>query len=144
MGWNKKPFQYRGKEYLFRGILKCGVTGKLVTADTKTKKYKNGEVAEWTYLRTWNPDDPTKIMWVKEDDVIKQVEDILKGLKIKDPKILKQTTDYLKGINHGKAYEHNREIAELKEEHTKIQNKLDSYMDLVADGGGFNKRRVFT
>ncbi|WP_342270614.1 recombinase family protein [Rickettsia endosymbiont of Orchestes rusci] len=134
MGWNKKPFQYRGKEFLFRGILKCAVTGKLVTADTKTKKYKNGEVSEWTYLRTWNPDDPTKTMWVREDEVIKQVEDVLKGLKIKDPEILKQTMDYLKGMNHGKAYEHNREIAALKEEHTKIQNKLDSYMDLVADG----------
>jgi site-specific DNA recombinase len=134
MGWNKKPFQYRGKEFLFRGILKCVVTGKLVTADTKTKTYKSGEVAEWTYLRVWNPDEPTKTIWVREDEVIKQVEDILKGLKIKDPEILKQTTDYLKGLNQGKAYEHNRELGALKEEHTKIQNKLDSYIDLVADG----------
>ena len=45
MGWNKKPFQYRGKEFLFRGILKCAITGRLVTSDTKTKKYTNGKFA---------------------------------------------------------------------------------------------------
>nr|WP_253307837.1 hypothetical protein [Rickettsia endosymbiont of Ceutorhynchus assimilis] len=71
---------------------------------------------------------------VREDEVIKQVEDILKSLKIKDPEILKQTMDYLKCVNRGKAHEFNQEVAALKEEHTKIQNKLDSLVDLVADG----------
>ncbi|WP_341793951.1 MULTISPECIES: hypothetical protein [unclassified Rickettsia] len=71
---------------------------------------------------------------VREDEVIKQVEDILKSLKIKDPEILKQTMDYLKCVNRGKAHEFNQEVGALKEEHTKIQNKLDSLVDLVADG----------
>ena len=49
MGWHKKPFQYRSKEFLFRGMLKCAVTGNLITSDTKSKEYKNGEISEWTY-----------------------------------------------------------------------------------------------
>lgn len=134
MGWDKKPFQYRGKEFLFRGILKCAVTDKLITSDTKVKKYPSGKVSEWTYLRSWNPENPEKIMWVREDEVIEQLEEILKGLKIKDPEILKQTMEYLINVNHGKMHEFNQEVGALKEEHTKIQNKLDSLIDLVADG----------
>ncbi|WP_342270423.1 recombinase family protein [Rickettsia endosymbiont of Orchestes rusci] len=134
MGWNKKPFQYRSKEFLFRGILKCAITGKVVTSYTAVKKYKSGKVSEWNYLRTWKPEEPTKAMEVREDEVIEQVEDILKSLKIKDPEILKQTMDYLKDINRGRADEMSGEVKALREEHTKIQNKLDSLVDLVADG----------
>ncbi|WP_342270446.1 hypothetical protein [Rickettsia endosymbiont of Orchestes rusci] len=74
------------------------------------------------------------VQLVREDEVIKQVEDILKSLKIKDPEILKQTMDYLKDINRGRADEMSGEVKALREEHTKIQNKLDSLVDLVADG----------
>ena len=134
MGWDKKPFQYRGKEFLFRGILKCAVTGNLITSDTKTKKYPNGNVTQWTYLRAWNPEDSTKKMWVREDEITRQIEEILQGLKIKNPDILKQTMEYLMNVNNGKAHEFNREVGALKQEHTAIQNKLDSLIDLVADG----------
>ncbi|MDR0773752.1 MAG: hypothetical protein LBE72_00180 [Rickettsia sp.] len=37
-------------------------------------------------------------------------------------------------VNHGKAYELNREVGALKQEHTQIQNKLDSIVDLVTEG----------
>ncbi|NBU53331.1 MAG: recombinase family protein [Alphaproteobacteria bacterium] len=134
MGWNKKPFQYRGKEFLFRGILKCAITGRLVTSDTKTKKYANGKVAEWTYLRTSDPDNPEKKLWVREDEITKQLEDILQNLGIKNPDILKQVIEYLMNVNEGKKHNFNREISTLKQEHTSIQNKLDNLIDLVADG----------
>ncbi|WP_375331665.1 recombinase family protein [Candidatus Tisiphia endosymbiont of Temnostethus pusillus] len=133
-GWNKTPFQYRGKEFLFRGILKCAVTDKLITADTKTKRYKNGKVSEWTYLRTWNPQNPEKMIWIREEQIVLQLEEVLKSLKIKDPEILKQTMEYLMNVNHGKAHEFNREVGALKQEHTQIQNKLDSIVDLVTEG----------
>ena len=116
------------------GILTCEVTGRLVTADTKIKKYPSGKVSEWTYLRTWNPDNPEKIMWIREDDVMRQVEDILKGLKIKDPDILKKTMEYLKNVNQGRLHEINQEVGALKQTHVQIHNKLDSLIDLVADG----------
>ena len=119
---------------MFRGILKCVIADRVVTADTKTKKYKSGKISQWTYLRAWNPDNPAKIIWIREDGVISQVEEVLKGLKIKDPEILKQTMDYLKGINKGRADEISGKVKALREEHTKIQTRLDSLIDLVADG----------
>ncbi|WP_341750110.1 hypothetical protein [Candidatus Tisiphia endosymbiont of Sialis lutaria] len=90
MGWHKKPFQYRGKEFLFRGILKCAVSGNLITSDTKSKKYENGKISEWTYLRAWSPEDPKKAIWVREDEILRQIEEVLKTLQIKNPEILKQ------------------------------------------------------
>jgi len=131
---NKKTFQYKGKEFLFMGILKCAITGRLVTSDTKTKKYANGKVTEWTYLRTSDPDNPEKKLWVREDEITKQLEDILQNLRIKNPDILKQVIEYLMNVNEGKKHNFNREISALKQEHTSIQNKLDNLIDLVADG----------
>ncbi|BFD46789.1 MAG: hypothetical protein DMENIID0002_14350 [Rickettsia endosymbiont of Sergentomyia squamirostris] len=34
LGWKKKPFKYGGKDFLFRGLITCAVTGKVVTAET--------------------------------------------------------------------------------------------------------------
>ena len=30
------------------------------------------KVAEWTYLRTSDPDNPEKKLWVREDEITKQ------------------------------------------------------------------------
>ncbi len=134
MGWDKKPFQYRGKEFLFRGLLTCKATGNLVLSDTKVKKYPSGKESEWTYLIAHDPKNPKKKVWVREDKIIKQLEEVLKNLAIKDEKILKQTMDYLTTVNDGKKHEFNREVGALKQEHADIQNKLDRLIDLLADG----------
>lgn len=91
-----------------------------ITSDTKSKKYKNGEISEWTYLRAWSPEYPKKAIWVGEDKILRQIEEVLKTLQIKNPEILKQTMDYLTSVNQGKAHEFNREVGELKQEHTVI------------------------
>jgi DNA invertase Pin-like site-specific DNA recombinase len=134
LGYNKKPFRYRGKDFIFRGILTCATTGKLVTADTKKKTYANGNKAEWTYLRCTNPDDTSKIMWVREDSVIKQVADVFNHLGIKNPEMLQNVVDYIKETNRNKKAFHNQEVGQLKKQHTENQSKLDRLMDLRLEG----------
>ena len=133
-GWDKKPFQYGGKDFLFRGLLTCTVTGRVISSDTKKRTYKNGDAAEWTYLVTWNPDDPKKKVWVREDKVAAQVEDALKGISIKDPELMTAAIAAVKEANKAKQESHNREVGALKKEHTDIQAKLDRLVDLLADG----------
>lgn len=87
-GWDKKPFQYGGKDFLFRGMLTCAVTGRVISSDTKKKTYKNGNVSEWTYLVTWNPDNPKKKLWVREDKVVAQVEHAFERISIKDLELM--------------------------------------------------------
>lgn len=134
LGYNKKPFRYRGKDFIFRGLLTCGTTGKMVTADTKKRIYKNGEAAEWTYLRCWKPDDAEKIMWVREDSVLEQVADIFNHLGIKNPEMLQNVVDYIKETNRAKKAFHNQEVGQLKKQHTEIQDKLDRLVDLRLEG----------
>ena len=99
LGWNKKPFKYGGKDFLFRGLITCAITGKVVTAETKKKKYANGKINEWTYLATWDPKNSNKKIYVREDKILKEVEDIFATIGIKDPEILKDTLAHLKNTN---------------------------------------------
>lgn len=101
-GWDKKPFKYAGKEFLFRGLLTCGTTGNVITADTKKKKRADGTVSEWTYLVTWKPEDPGKKMWVREDGVIQQLEEVFKRIGFKTPQLLKCALDAVKETNKAK------------------------------------------
>ena len=130
LGWNKKPFKYGGKDFLFRGLITCAITGKVVTAETKKKKYANGKIDEWTYLATWDPKNSNKKIYVREDKILKQVEDIFATIGIKDPEILKDTLAHLKNTNEAKKSYHIQETAVLKKEHTETENKLNSLVDL--------------
>ncbi len=42
LGWNKKPFKYAGKDYIFRGLITCATTGRVVSSDTKQRKRADG------------------------------------------------------------------------------------------------------
>ena len=134
LGYHKKPFKYAEKEFVFRGLLTCETTGRVVTADTKKKKYKSGKVAEWTYLRCWKPEDAKKQMWVREDDVCDQVEDVLTRLGIRSETLLENTIEYLKETSRIKKEHHTIEMGQLKKEHTQLQDKLDRLVDLRLDG----------
>lgn len=133
-GWSKKQFKYGGKDFLFRGLLTCAVTGKVISSDTKKKTYTSGKTSEWTYLVTWNPDNQKKKMWVREDKIIAQVEDALERISIKDPELMTAAIKVIKDVNIAKQDSHNREVGMLKKEHTDIQKKLDRLIDLMAEG----------
>lgn len=133
-GWGKKPFKYGGKEYVFRGLITCAYTGKVITADTKKKTYANGTTAEWTYLGTGTPDNPTRKMWVREDKIIEQVEEVFKRIGTNVPYLLECAMDAVRDCNKVKKQSHDREIAALQKEHNDIQKRLDRLLDLLADG----------
>ncbi|WP_410521490.1 hypothetical protein [Candidatus Tisiphia endosymbiont of Metellina segmentata] len=80
LGWKKKPFKYGGKDFLFRGLITCAVTGKMVTSEIHSKTYPNGKVDEWTYLATWDPHNLDKKIYIREDEVLKQIEEVFKRI----------------------------------------------------------------
>ncbi|WP_375319063.1 recombinase family protein [Candidatus Tisiphia endosymbiont of Oplodontha viridula] len=131
LGWKKKPFKYGGKDFLFRGLITCAVTGKMVTSEIHSKTYPNGKVDEWTYLATWDPQNLDKKIYIREDEVLKQIEDVFKRIGIRgDPEMLKETLAYLKNTNELKKDEHDQATASLKKEHTENENRLNSLIDL--------------
>lgn len=133
MGWHKKPFAYGEKDYVFRGLLTCATTGKVVTADTKVKTYGNGRRAEYTYLMCWNPENPAKKLWIREEQVMEQVEQIFKSMS-PDDDIFEDVVAYSRQACEAEKVFHKRQIQELQRESEGIQSKLDKLMDLLLDG----------
>lgn len=133
LGWHKKPFAYAAKDFIFRGLITCATTGKMVTSDTKTKRYQNGNTAEYTYLMCWNPEEPAKRMWLREDNVLAEVEQVFKNMGIDDDiyddviAYAQNTCDIEKGFHKRQMRENNREIET-------IQEKLNKLMDLLLEG----------
>ncbi|WP_342278416.1 recombinase family protein [Candidatus Tisiphia endosymbiont of Myopa tessellatipennis] len=134
LGWKKKPFKYGGKDFLFRGLITCAVTGKMVTSEIHSKTYPNGKVDEWIYLATWDPQNLDKKIYIREDEVLKQIEEVFKRIGIRDPEMLKETLAYLRNTNELKKTEHDQATSMLKKEHTENENRLNSLIDLRLNG----------
>ena len=132
-GWHKKPFQYAGKEFVFRGLITCATTGRVVTASEQKRTYKNGEKASWTYLRCWNPENPEKLVWVREEKVLAQVEEVFRSLQVLPDK-LEYITRYVRDTDKIERAFLRRQMADLKKDYTSVQNRLDGLMDLLLDG----------
>ncbi len=131
-GYNKKPFQWGGKEFVFRGLLQCGVSGKTVTALEKTKQYKNGGTGRWVYLRCQCPDNPQKTLYIREEKILEQVEQAIRQLYI--PKqTLEKVIAYVKETNVTERAFHQRQITELRKEQDRIRFKSDKLMDFLMD-----------
>ncbi|WP_425361231.1 recombinase family protein [Candidatus Tisiphia endosymbiont of Ceraclea dissimilis] len=131
LGWNKKPFKYGGKDFLFRELITCATTGKIVTSEIHSKTYANGKVEQWVYLAAWDLKNPNKKIYVREDEVLAKIEEIFKKIGIKrDPELLKDTLEHLKNTNELKKDEHDEAIASLKKEHTENKKRLNSLIDL--------------
>ncbi|WP_375326470.1 recombinase family protein [Candidatus Tisiphia endosymbiont of Nemotelus uliginosus] len=133
LGWNKKPFKYGEKEYIFRGLIKCAATGRIVTAATKKKNYTNGQVGEWTYLRTWDAKNHNRAIYVKEEIILKEVEKVFESLRL-EPELLKDVIAYIKSSASIEQGYHKTRISELHAEHSKMKNRLDRLTDLFLDG----------
>lgn len=132
-GKNRPDFKYGEKEFIFRGLITCATAGRTVTALQKKKTYLNGKVGEWTYLRCWKPTEPAKMMYVREDKVIAQIENVFEDLRI-DEEQMRGMVEYLKDTTVAEKDFLRRQGAELKKEHTRIQTKLDALLDLRVDG----------
>lgn len=133
LGHNKKPFKYGAKEFVFRGLITCATTGRIVTSFTKTKNYKNGNTGSWTYLRVWNPNNIKKEVCVREDKVIEKVQKIFDNLKL-EPEIMQKLIAMVKASEDDQREYHNLRVKELNVESTKLKNRMDRLTDIFLDG----------
>lgn len=131
-GWNKKPFKYCGKEFIFRGLLTCKVNGKIVSPFVKSKvSKKTGEKKEWTYLRSWNEEG--KYIYIREEKILQQAEKAFNGL-VMPTEATAALVQYLRTTDNAERDFLLRRTNELKKEDTLIQSRRHSLMDLLIDG----------
>lgn len=133
LGWNKKPFKYGEKEYIFRGLIRCRTTGRIATAETKKKTYTNGQTEEWIYLRTWDSNNHNKRIYVQEEIILKEVEKVFAEMYL-DHELLEEVISYIKVSASCEQDYHKTRISELQAEHTKMKTRMDKLTDLFLDG----------
>jgi len=134
LGWGRKSQgKYREKEFIFRGLIRCSNSGRIVTSDLKKKTYTNGTIGQWTYLRMWKAEDHTKAIYVPETIPLKDVENVFKSMQLR-PELRKEVITHIKtSANVEKDY-HKRRLTELYTENTKIETRIGRLMDCYLDG----------
>lgn len=131
-GWHKKPFKWREKDYIFKGVITCATTGRLVSAETKKRKRADGSDYEITYLGAWNPDNSSKKVFVNEEILLKEVEQIFKSMYV-EPELLGKIVEYVKSSAVNERDYYKTRISELNKELNSIKSKLDKLMDFYLE-----------
>ncbi|GJM15105.1 MAG: hypothetical protein DHS20C13_04320 [Thermodesulfobacteriota bacterium] len=112
------------KTFIFKGLIKCATTGRIVTCDIKKGKF--------IYLIARNPKDPNKKVYVPEKTVLEEIREVFKSIKIDDD-ILETITKHLKKSHESEKVYQSNAIKELQKESSRIQVKLDRLLDLLLD-----------
>ncbi|MFY9589555.1 hypothetical protein [Rickettsia endosymbiont of Halotydeus destructor] len=96
LNWGRKSQgKYREKEFIFRGLIRCANSDRIVTPDLKKKTYTNGKVGQWIYLRMWKAEDHTKAIYIPEKIPLQEVENVFKSMKL-TPEFRQEVITYIK------------------------------------------------
>ncbi len=129
-GYHKKPFKYASKPFIFRGMIKCIDCGCTITPE-KHKSY--------TYYSCTNHKRiHKKKTYVREEELLKPVNEILKNIKLSDNQIQEITED-LKKSNEAKNKFHKQSLATLRKEYDLIENRISAMWDLRLDDSSITK-----
>ncbi len=124
--WNKKPFRYASKPYIFRGIIKCAECGCTISPEIKKGKY--------VYYSCSNYHDVhKKRIYVKEEELLKPIYKVLKSIKVPDD-ILKWLTQELKKIHENKNRFHQEILKKLQKDYNLLEERISKMYDDKLDG----------
>ena len=130
---HKKPFKYGGKDFILRGLVTDAVTGRVLSCDTKTRTYKSGGVASWTYLYSTNPDDHKKRLSIREEYVLEEMQKVFDRMVIPND-IYENTLETLRSGAKSEREYHGNAIKSLNREREALNKKIDKLVDILLDG----------
>ncbi len=85
------------KEFAFTKIMTCGLCGSGITADEKFKVQKNGNTHRYVYYKcTRIRDSKCPCGFINEDDLIKQLQDLIDDLEIQTVPMKEKITNEVK------------------------------------------------
>ncbi len=111
-------------EFLFRGMLKCAVSGRIVSCDLKKKKH--------IYLICRKPDDASKKLFINEKEVLEQIRAVFASIQIPEV-VMDSIMPHLRTLHESEKDFHHQSIKTLHKESEQISQKLDDLLDLLMD-----------
>ena len=124
--WNKKPFRYASKPAIFRGIIKCSECGCTITPEIKKGKYVYYSCSNYHGIHK-------KRIYVKEEELLKPIYEVLKSIKVPDD-ILKWLTQELKRIHENKNRFHQENFKKLQKDYNLLEERISKMYDDKLDG----------
>ncbi len=129
-GYHKKPFKYASKPFMFRGMIKCADCDCTITPETA-----RGHIYySCTNYRRMHE----KRIYVREEDLMKPIYNVLKNIKLPDNKIQMITED-LKRTHEAKNRFHEKSLTTLRKEYDQIENRISRMFDLRLDDPSITK-----
>jgi site-specific DNA recombinase len=123
-GYHKKPFKYASKPFIFRGMIKCAVCGCTITPETA----KGHTYYHCTNYKKMHE----KVPYLKEEELLKPIYEVLKNIQLTDDKI-KEITEDLRKSNEAKNEFHKKSLSSLRKEYDLIENRINKLFDLRLD-----------
>ncbi len=127
--WNKKPFQFAAKPFIFRGLIKCAKCGCGVSPEMKTKK--SGRT--FIYYSCTNYRKQCKRAYVPESELLKPIYEILGNIQMPDERI-KEITEGLRSMGNSEASFHKVSMTNLKKEYDTIEDRISKMYNDKLDG----------
>lgn len=85
------------KEFAFTKIMTCGLCGSGITADEKFKKHKDGTISRYVYYKcTRVKDSKCECGFINEEDLIKQLQNLINDLEIQTVPMREKITNEVK------------------------------------------------
>ena len=107
--------------FVTRGMIKCATCGYAIVAETKHKKLKDGTIKDYTYCHCSGKCKkfkcPQAKIYVREEDIIKQIKDILSRYTI--------SKEYFDLAIQALAEEEDRRFSDQKTTIENIRNQID-------------------
>lgn len=119
-GWHKKPFKYAAKPFVFRGLIKCAECGCTITPETS-----KGHIY---YSCTNYHKVHIKKDYVKEEDLLKPIYELLDSLKLEDGQI-KDLVEDLKQFHKAENRFFTNSMQELRKEYDLYERRLSRLAD---------------
>jgi site-specific DNA recombinase len=131
---NKKRFKYAGKEFAYRGLLRCHQCGCMITPELKKRKLANGNYNYHTYYHCTNYHKVhKKVKSVKESTIDKQFADLFDNLEIPE-KELKNIVTSLKQSHQDKNYFFEQEFNYLNSQLSRQKKRVSTAYEDRLDG----------
>ena len=116
--------RYSEKPFVFRGLVTCAASGRTVTCDVKKGKH--------VYLICRDPADPTRKLFVPENEVLAQVEAVFRSIQVPE-RLLDALLAHMKASHDAENQFHRDTIASLRREHDQVRDRLAILLDLRLD-----------
>ena len=120
-GYKKHNFRQAKNDFIFKGLLKCDVSDRVVSCDLKKSKY--------VYLICRDPQNPDQKLFIKEETILSQVKEVFKSLSVPED-LFKILQVHLMNSAKSEREFHKTQISTFQKEDGQLQGKFDTLLDM--------------